>query len=150
MKVHATFDDSEIQKLIKEFPKRIKKGSNEAIEKVAAEAATIIRDRTSRGQGVRGKFKGYAKSTRRKGTHQKGRVDLYDKGDMIGAMRSKAKNPFLGIVGFVSIREARKAIWHNKGAGHLPVRLWFDLNNRESKKISKEYKRLLFRYLNRK
>lgn len=149
MRVNATFDDSEIQKLIKKFPKHIERGSNKAIETVAAKAATIIRDRTSKGQGVREKFTGYARSTRKQGTHQRGRVDLYDKGDMIGAMRSKAKNPFLGIVGFTSIREARKAIWHNKGAGNLPVRLWFDLNNKESIKISREYKKLLFRYLNR-
>jgi hypothetical protein len=59
---------------------------------------------------------------------------------MIGAMRSKAASPFLGIVFFNSASESRKAMWHHTGAGHLPVRKWFDVNSREEVLVGNQFR----------
>ena len=120
--------------MLKAFPKRIKKASRFALAKTSAFVSFKVKQRTKQGVGVNGKFQGYAKSTRRsRGARgrQAGTVDLMDTGQMLGSMIWKAKSPFLGIVYFSNTFAARKAMWHHTGAGHLPVRKWFDVNNKE-------------------
>jgi hypothetical protein len=138
MKVNVTLDDKKVQAMLKKYPKRIKRASKTAIAYASVFVLKTIKDRTAAGRGVAGSFAPYA-STRGSG-RQSGRVDLFDKGLMIGAMRSKAASPFLGIVFFNSASESRKAMWHHTGAGHLPVRKWFDVNSREEVLVGNQFR----------
>jgi len=134
MKVNVTLDDKEVQAMLKAFPKRIKKASRKALSKASAFVSFKVKKRTKDGIGLNGKFEGYAASTlRSRGARGRntGTVDLMDSGQMLGSMIWKAKSPFLGIVYFSNTLAARKAMWHHTGAGHLPVRKWFDVNNKE-------------------
>jgi len=143
MKVNVTLDDKKVQAMLKAFPKRIEKSSRKALAKASAFVEFVVKKRTARGQGFDGAFPGYAASTKRsrgKRGRSTGRVDLFDKGRMIGAMRSKAANPFLGIVFFNNASESRKAMWHHTGAGHLPVRKWFDVNSREEVLVGNQFR----------
>ena len=143
MKVNVTLDDKEIQAMLKAFPKRIKKASRKALFESASYVNRQIKRRTNRGEGVDGAFEGYAMSTRRSRTkrgRKTGRVNLFDSGQMMSSMMFEVKNPSLGLVRFSNTPASRKAMWHHTGAGHLPVRKWFDVNNREEKQVGSVFR----------
>jgi len=143
MKVHVTLDDKEVQAMIKAFPKRIKKASRKALSKASAFVEFTVKRRTASGRGLNGSFTPYAASTKRsrgKRGRQTGVVDLFDSGRMLGAMTSKALSPSLGVVFFLDADARRRAMWHHTGAGHLPVRKWFDVNNREEKEVGSVFR----------
>lgn len=135
MKVSVSLDDKEIKEMIKRFPRKIEKASKTAILRTAIFAELAIKRRTLSGKSSEGgSFTPYAKSTnrsRRKRGRNTGRVDLFDSGEMFGAIKSRAKNPFIGQVYFTSVAEGQKAMWHHHGRGKLPVRKWFDIAKSE-------------------
>ena len=143
MKVNVTLDDKEVQAMLKAFPKRIKKASKKALSYTSNFVVKTIKKRTEDGIGVSGSFTPYARSTKRsrgKAGRQTGVVDLFDSGQMLGAMTSKAVSPSLGVVFFLDADARRRAMWHHTGAGHLPVRKWFDVNNREEKQVGSQFR----------
>lgn len=143
MKVNVTLDDKEVQAMLKAFPKRIKKASRKGLFEAAKYVSWQIKRRTKRGVGVDGAFEGYAMSTRRSRTNRgrkTGRVNLFDSGQMMSSMKFEAKNPSFGLVRFSNTLASRKAMWHHTGAGHLPVRKWFDVNNREEKQVGSVFR----------
>ena len=143
MKVNVTLDDKEVQAMLKAFPKRIKKASRKALSKASAFVEFTVKRRTASGRGLNGSFTPYAASTRRsrgKRGRKTGSVDLMDTGQMLGSMTWKVKNPSLGLVFFSNTLAARKAMWHHTGAGHLPVRKWFDVNNREEFQVGSQFR----------
>jgi hypothetical protein len=143
MKVNVTLNDKKVQAMLKAFPKRIEKSSRKALAKASAFVEFVVKKRTARGQGVGGAFPGYAASTKRsrgKRGRSLGRVDLMDTGQMLSSMLWKVKSPSLGLVFFSNTLAARKAMWHHTGAGHLPVRKWFDVNSREEVLVGNQFR----------
>jgi len=143
MKVNVAINDKEVQAMLKAFPKRIKKASRKALGRASAFVEFTIKHRTISGRGLNGAFTGYADSTKRsrgKRGRKTGRVDLMDTGQMLGSMVFKVKTPSLGLVFFSNTLAARKAMWHHTGAGHLPVRKWFDVNNREEIQVGSVFR----------
>ena len=151
MNLVMTLDDNEVQKLLKQYPKRVKKGAKAALSRAVAFTEATIKDRTAKGRGVFGPFErystGYLKSLRKKGKNT--RVDLFDKGLMLSAMNWKVKNEKLALLFFSSGLEAKKAMIHHRGIGHMPKRPFFDVARSEEKKVANVFRKRFINYLKR-
>ena len=145
MKIDSVFDSAEVKTLLKKYPDRIRKATKDGLATAAAEGATIIRERTEKGQGVHGRFKryseGYLKHLRDKGFPTK--PDLVYNNDMMSALYSQSRSAKLAIISFRGTEQKRKAIWNNK------TRPFFDHNRREKKEIRREFAEEFYRHMRR-
>ena len=103
----------------------------EALQTLAAEWVREIRTRTRGGRAETGRFfKGYAKATRKRG-----RVSLYETGQMQRALRVIKVRDRGVEIGVTDPRQKRKAVAHQYGvpSRNLPPRPWSNLSKRQIK-----------------
>jgi hypothetical protein len=145
MNVNLALDSKEVKAMLAKYPKRIDKATKTALSDTATFGQNIIVERTKRGRGVNGGFKGYSqgylKHLRKKGWPTN--VDLIYKNDMMSSMFARAKSKKLAIISFYGTPEKRKAVWNNK------TRRFFDHTRGEMKKMRREFSKEFFRRMSR-
>lgn len=96
-------------------------------------AVDKILDRTLSGKDKnKSRFVGYAKATPKTGT-----VNLRETNAMQGAVHTIKTTASTVTIGITSDTQSRKARWHINGAGNLPVRDWWGLNQTDQLGILK-------------
>lgn len=108
---------------------RIQLDSSE-LDEIANAAIQKIDARTVQGIDYRGDtfeyYSGMYARYRALQGRQVERVDMTFDGQMLAALTARSSSD-AAIVRFTNATEARKAMWHHEGAGHLPAREWFDI-----------------------
>ena len=125
---------------------KIEKGllTREILGKVAAQATTHIKDRTLSGKDKNERaFAEYSESylefkLERGGEFFGGNVDLFNGGDMLGAMQPRVKGSHTAEILFTRNSEALKASGHNQGSRKtgLPKREFFSLGPKGAKQAA--------------
>ena len=125
-------------KFIHKFPAIIKKGLDQSAEQLK----TIILLRTQGGRDFKNRrFTQYSDAySELKG---KTKVDLEDTNKMLQSIESRVINRNRSVVRFRNPREATKAMFHQTGAGNLPVRRFFDFFNFTEKVIQKQFQHFI-------
>ena len=138
VKVDTKAVDRLLNKMIKEQPRKVKT----ALSKTASEGINTLLDRTKKGKGLYGRFKGYnakyAEYRREKG-RQTNHVDLNFSGDMWAALKVTKNTSEKAVISFTQQAEAVKAQGNNK------LRPWFGLTDKEQDRLRDVFKRELFR-----
>ena len=130
----------EVTKYLKRLQKTIPKDIKTALNKVSAFAVKQVTEKTQKGEKPDGgRFKGYAKSTKKDRTkrgRQIGFVDLTDTGQMFRSLTFKA-NRNKSTLFFRRQAENRKASYHDFfGAGKKKViRPFFAIGRKDENKI---------------
>jgi len=125
---------SRYAKFISKLPRIITRGLDQAGENLKE---VIIR-RTSAGLDYkRRRFKPYSEAY--SNLKNKTRVDLQDTNQMLQSIASRIVNRKRASVYFRSNYEAEKAMYHQTGAGRLPVRRFFDHDIKLRRVIQKNF-----------
>ena len=139
-----------VSNYIKKLQRTIPRDITKALNKVSAYAVDQIQTKTQKGElPDGGRFKPYAKSTR-KSRQEKGRqvsfVDLTDTGQMFRSLTWKAKGKQSTLF-FRRQSENRKAAYHDFfGAGKKKVvRPFFSIGRKDEIQIQKRFAQHLFR-----
>ena len=121
-------------KFAHKFPPIIQTG----LEQAGQFLKTAILHRTDRGQDVnRNTFIAYSSAyAEAKG---KSRVDLQDSNDMLNSIDSRVVSKNKVQIYFRSQFEAKKAFWHQTGAGNLPVRKFFGYDKKLENVIQRNF-----------
>ena len=131
-------------KFINKFPSIITKG----LEQAGVQLKEIILERTDRGLDFnKRKFTPYSQAY----SEEKGKtvVNLQDTNRMLQSIDSKTVNKNKVQIFFRSQTQARKALFHQKGLGNLPERIFFKFNHRTEKLISKTFEQFLKKEMKR-
>lgn len=121
-------------KFANKFPRIITMG----LEQAGQFLKTAILDRTDKGLDVnRNTFTAYSSSyAELKG---KSRVNLQDSNDMLNSIDSRVVSRKKVQLYFRSNVEAEKALYHQTGAGNLPVRKFFGYDKKLERVIQKNF-----------
>jgi hypothetical protein len=109
---------------------------SKGLKRAGLKAAQIIKQRTSKGIGVEGKFKGYSPSYA-KFRQEKGASlvpDLFLSGNMMGSMQVRTKDTRYAEIYFSNPEANKKAYWNNK------TRPFFDLTSSEMETVIKAFR----------
>jgi len=121
-------------KFIGKFPRIITKG----LEQAGVNLKEVIIRRTSSGLDYKRKrFKAYSQAY--SNLKNKTKVDLQDTNDMLQSIDSRIVSRKKAQVYFRSNYEARKGMYHQTGAGRLPVRRFFDFDKKLERVIQKNF-----------
>lgn len=125
-------------RFLRKFPKITKFGLDQAGEQLRR----IIEEKTTRGEKyTSGKFPAYsAEYSALKG---KTTVDLQDTNRMLQSMKSRTVNNYKAQVYFNDQGMAKRAYWHQIGAGNLPKRPFFGFNKKVENVIKKQFENLI-------
>ena len=126
------------------FPNIVTKG----LEQAGVQLKEIILDRTDRGLDFnKRKFVPYSASY----AEEKGKtvVNLQDTNRMLQSIDSKLKNKNKVQVYFRSQTQARKALFHQKGLGKLPERIFFKFNLKTEKLIRRSFEQFMKKEIKR-
>lgn len=121
-------------KFANKFPRIVTMG----LEQAGQFLKTAILDRTDKGLDVnRNTFTAYSSSyAELKG---KSRVNLQDSNDMLNSIDSRVVSKKKVQLYFRSNVEAEKALYHQTGAGNLPVRKFFGYDKKLERVIQKNF-----------
>ena len=140
----------EVQNYLKKLEKKLPRAIEESLNRVSAYGVKQITEKTQKGElPDGGRFKPYAKSTR-KSRQEKGRqvsfVDLTDTGQMFRSLTWKAKGKQSTLF-FRRQSENRKAAYHDIfGAGKKKViRPFFSIGRKDEIQIQKRFAQHFFR-----
>ena len=144
IKTNAPKLQARYSKFLKKLPRVITKG----VDQAGANLLTIIKHKTTRGEKyTSGRFPAY--SPEYSALKGKTTVDLQDSNDMLNSMASKMINKNTSRLYFRSQYEARKAYWHQVGAGNLPERPFFGANKKVEKVLQRNFEKLIATELRR-
>ena len=121
-------------KFINKFPRIVTRG----LEQAGVNLKEVIIRRTSSGLDFRRKrFKPYSEAY--SNLKNKTRVDLQDTNQMLQSIDSRIVSRRKAQVYFRSNHEAEKAMYHQTGAGKLPVRRFFGFDKKLERVIQKNF-----------
>ena len=126
------------------FPNIVTKG----LEQAGVQLKEIILERTDRGLDFNKKtFTPYSPSY----AEEKGKtvVNLQDTNKMLQSIDSKLKNKNQVQVYFRSQTQAKKALFHQKGLGKLPERIFFKFNLKTEKLIRRSFEQFMKKEIKR-
>ena len=126
------------------FPNIVTKG----LEQAGVQLKEIILERTDRGLDFnKRRFVPYSPSY----AEEKGKtvVNLQDTNKMLQSIDSKLKNKNQVQVYFRSQTQARKALFHQKGLGKLPERIFFKFNLKTEKLIRRTFEQFMKKEIKR-
>tara|TARA_A100001201_G_scaffold139993_1_gene132579 strand:+ start:909 stop:1367 length:459 start_codon:yes stop_codon:yes gene_type:complete len=126
------------------FPNIVTKG----LEQAGVQLKEIILDRTDRGLDFnKRKFVPYSPSY----AEEKGKtiVNLQDTNRMLQSIDSKLKSKNKVQLFFRSQTQARKALFHQKGLGKLPERIFFKFNLKTEKLIRRSFEQFMKKEIKR-
>ena len=131
-----------IQKKFNRFLKRFPKITKMGVEQAGAQLRNIIEEKTTRGEKyTSGRFQAY--SPEYSALKGKTTVDLQDTNRMLQSMKSRVVNNYKAQVYFNDQGLAKRAYWHQVGAGNLPVRPFFGFNKKVENVIKKQFENLI-------
>ena len=128
----------------KRFPNIVTKG----LEQAGVQLKEIILNRTDRGLDFnKRKFVPYSPSY----SEEKGKtvVNLQDTNRMLQSIDSKLKSKNKVQLFFRSQTQARKALFHQKGLGKLPERIFFKFNLKTEKLIRQTFEQFIKKEIKR-
>ena len=128
----------------KRFPNIVTKG----LEQAGVQLKEIILERTDRGLDFnKRKFTPYSPSY----AEEKGKttVNLQDTNRMLQSIDSKLKSKNKVQLFFRSQTQAKKALFHQKGLGKLPERIFFKFNPKTEKLIRKTFEQFIKKEIKR-
>ena len=125
-------------KFFKRFPNIVTKG----LEQAGVQLKEIILERTDKGIDLnKRKFTAY--SPMYSALKGKSVVNLQDTNRMLQSIDSKKRNKNQVQIYFRSQAQAKKALWHQKGMGKLPVRKFFGYDKRTEKVIRDTFEKFM-------
>jgi hypothetical protein len=128
----------------KRFPNIVTKG----LEQAGVQLKEIILDRTDRGLDFnKRRFVPYSPSY----AEEKGKtvVNLQDTNDMLQSIDSKLRNKNQVQLFFREQTQAKKALFHQKGLGKLPERIFFKFNLKTEKLIRRSFEQFMKKEIKR-
>ena len=131
-------------KFFRRFPKIVTMG----LEQAGVQLKEIILDRTDRGLDFnKRKFVPYSPSY----AEEKGKtvVNLQDTNDMLQSIDSQLKNKNQVQLFFREQTQAKKALFHQKGLGKLPERIFFKFNLKTEKLIRRSFEQFMKKEIKR-
>ena len=131
-------------KFFRRFPNIVTMG----LEQAGVQLKEIITTRTDRGLDFnKRKFTPYSPSY----AEEKGKtvVNLQDTNRMLQSIDSKLKNKNQVQLFFRSQTQARKALFHQKGLGKLPERIFFKFNLKTEKLIRRSFEQFMKKEIKR-
>jgi hypothetical protein len=126
------------------FPNIVTKG----LEQAGVQLKEIILDRTDRGLDFnKRRFVPYSPSY----AEEKGKtvVNLQDTNDMLQSIDSKLRNKNQVQLFFREQTQAKKALFHQKGLGKLPERIFFKFNLKTEKLIRRSFEQFMKKEIKR-
>jgi hypothetical protein len=126
------------------FPKIVTMG----LEQAGVQLKEIILDRTDRGLDFnKRRFVPYSPSY----AEEKGKtvVNLQDTNDMLQSIDSKLRNKNQVQLFFREQTQAKKALFHQKGLGKLPERIFFKFNLKTEKLIRRSFEQFMKKEIKR-
>ena len=131
-------------KFFRRFPNIVTMG----LEQAGVQLKEIILDRTDRGLDFnKRKFVPYSPSY----AEEKGKtvVNLQDTNDMLQSIDSKLRNKNQVQLFFREQTQAKKALFHQKGLGKLPERIFFKFNLKTEKLIRRSFEQFMKKEIKR-
>ena len=131
-------------KFFRRFPKIVTMG----LEQAGVQLKEIILERTDRGLDFnKRRFVPYSPSY----AEEKGKtvVNLQDTNDMLQSIDSKIKNKNQVQLFFREQTQAKKALFHQKGLGKLPERIFFKFNLKTEKLIRRSFEQFMKKEIKR-
>ena len=125
-------------KFFRRFPKIVTMG----LEQAGVQLKEIILERTDRGLDFnKRRFVPYSPSY----AEEKGKtvVNLQDTNDMLQSIDSQLKNKNQVQLFFREQTQAKKALFHQKGLGKLPERIFFKFNLKTEKLIRRSFEQFM-------
>lgn len=137
-----------IQKKFNRFLKRFPRITKMGVEQAGAQLRNIIEEKTTRGEKyTSGRFQAY--SPEYSALKGKTTVDLQDTNRMLQSMKSRVVNNYKAQVYFNDQGLAKRAYWHQVGAGKLPARPFFGFNKKVENVIKKQFENLIKKEMRR-
>ena len=131
-------------KFFRRFPKIVTMG----LEQAGVQLKEIILERTDRGLDFnKRRFVPYSPSY----AEEKGKtvVNLQDTNDMLQSIDSQLKNKNQVQLFFREQTQAKKALFHQKGLGKLPERIFFKFNLKTEKLIRRSFEQFMKKEIKR-
>ena len=148
LSARVTSNLPKVRKRYNNFFRRFPKIVTMGLEQAGVQLKEIILDRTDRGLDFnKRRFVPYSPSY----AEEKGKtiVNLQDTNRMLQSIDSKLKSKNKVQLFFRSQTQARKALFHQKGLGKLPERIFFKFNLKTEKLIRRSFEQFMKKEIKR-
>lgn len=140
LNVYFSENIKRVQKKFNRFLKHNPKIVRVGLAKAGEQLRRIIETKTTRGEKyTSGRFPGY--SPEYSALKGKTVVDLQDSNRMLQSMKSRVVNNYKTQLYFNDMSLAKRAYWHQVGAGNLPQRPFFGFNKKVENVIKKSFEK---------
>jgi hypothetical protein len=148
LSARVTSNLPKVRKRYNNFFRRFPKIVTMGLEQAGVQLKEIILDRTDRGLDFnKRRFVPYSPSY----AEEKGKtvVNLQDTNDMLQSIDSKLRNKNQVQLFFREQTQAKKALFHQKGLGKLPERIFFKFNLKTEKLIRRSFEQFMKKEIKR-
>ena len=148
LSARVTSNLPKVRKRYNNFFRRFPKIVTMGLEQAGVQLKEIILERTDRGLDFnKRRFVPYSPSY----AEEKGKtvVNLQDTNDMLQSIDSKIKNKNQVQLFFREQTQAKKALFHQKGLGKLPERIFFKFNLKTEKLIRRSFEQFIKKEIKR-
>lgn len=148
LSINFSTNTKKIQKKFNRFLLRFPKITKKGLDQAGEQLRRIIEENTTKGKKfTSGNFQGY--SPEYSALKGKTTVDLQDSNTMLQSMKSRTVNNYKAQVYFNDQGMAKRAYWHQVGAGNLPARPFFGFNKKVESVIKKQFENLVSKEIRR-
>ena len=142
LSINFSTNTKKIQKKFNRFLLRFPKVTKKGLDQAGEQLRRIIEENTTKGKKfTSGNFQAY--SPEYSALKGKTTVDLQDSNRMLQSMKSRTVNNYKAQVYFNDQGMAKRAYWHQIGAGNLPKRPFFGFNKKVENVIKKQFENLI-------